>query len=788
MQRERIGGVGQPILAADPLSSGSSRLRGGIQPLYPRGALFALSLALTGLSLPQAYAQGKVLNAAFTSDPIQVDGKPESAWSKATPSEIAICMNPPRTAQLHDCKVSGTVQALWNGPLLYLLFTVTDPDVTTVSQQDAGRSGVQVDIDQYDDKLPKTEEDDGFFTIAADGRQTGTRANANLPYFPPFWTTHLQSYAAAARTDSTGRKIGYTVEAAWSIGDLPLKNGTRIGMDFVVNAVSSSSNATQYQVDWSNGNSKVTNDLWGDVILAGYDGKSRMQLNTFMLRQNIAKATPSASSATGLVRGIWIDESGVDRTLAAAQTALQKATKQSEIDKANAALDAALRGLRRSGKYPDPYDLPAVNTLPDPFTFFNGAKVRSVADWEKRRVEIKDLAQYYEFGAMPPPPQVLTAKSAPNTSGPAASKSITVTVQDGGKTVSFTPVLYLPSTGAPPYPVVVQQTFRASAPPNRAFIQGGYAVLSIPTSDNPAAGVPDIASDDGNHTAAFFTLYPYKPDRAGNDRGILLAWAWGASRGVDALQYLAAHDPDYAKLLDLKKLVVTGFSRWGKAALLTGLLDDRFQVTAPGGSGSGGAAPYRYDSYGNVPFRAVPFGNEYPWGRSTGAETLGDHVRHQTHNSNEMIRRFLNDITPAPVLPRMYQTNTWGYGDRLPFDHHEMIAAIAPRAVIIDNTNDDYADCAEGDAIGYEGAKPVFQFLSAPQNLALDLYMGGGGHSLKPAQAENIVNFANLVLFGKPLADDVKKQLTTDPYLNAGTYDRYYGGLPKMMPWASDVP
>jgi hypothetical protein len=33
----------------------------------------------------------------------------------------------------------------------------------------------------------------------------------------------------------------------------------------------------------------------------------------------------------------------------------------------------------------------------------------------------------------------------------------------------------------------------------------------------------------------------------------------------------------------------------------------------------------------------------------------------------------------------------------------------------------------------------------------------------------------------------VKKQLTTDPYFNAGTYDRYYGGLKKMMPWARDV-
>jgi hypothetical protein len=65
--------------------------------------------------------------------------------------------------------------------------------------------------------------------------------------------------------------------------------------------------------------------------------------------------------------------------------------------------------------------------------------------------------------------------------------------------------------------------------------------------------------------------------------------------------------------------------------------------------------------------------------------------------------------------------------------------------------------------------------------------MGGGGHSLKPAQAVNIVKFANMALLGKPIDADVKKQLATDPYLNAGTYDRYYGGVGKMMPWAAEA-
>jgi hypothetical protein len=145
-------------------------------------------------------------------------------------------------------------------------------------------------VDQYDDKFPKFEEDDGTFTISATGQQTGNRTNAALPYYPAVWSTHLHSFAAAPRDDSQGNRIGYTVEVAWSIGDLLLKNGTKLGMEFVINAVSSATNANQYQIYWSSGNNKGTNDntMWGDVILAGYDGTSPMQLNTFMLRQNPA--------------------------------------------------------------------------------------------------------------------------------------------------------------------------------------------------------------------------------------------------------------------------------------------------------------------------------------------------------------------------------------------------------------------------------------------------------------------------------------------------------------------
>ncbi len=762
-------------------------------------ALAAWFVALCLASATTASAQNAVLRAPFTPAPIAVDGVAEAAWNNAPAVPIAICMSNDLSSRLSNCATGGTARAMWDGALLYLLLTVTDADITTASDADIDQDGVEIYVDQYNDKFPKFEEDDGVVRISAAGQQTGNATNAGLTTYKTVWSSHLKSCAAAALTDASGVTIGYTVEVAWHVGDRPRINGTGIGMEFAINDAASTNRMRQRRIFWSSGANKGTdsNTMWGTVVLSGYEGPpprpgysgpgSAIELDTFMLSRNLAKAN-------GLVRGIWKSEGEIDRAVAAATTALT-ATTQSEIDAANAALDAALRGLRRTGKYPDPYDLPAVATLNDPFLFFDGNRVKSFADWNRRREEIKDLAQYYEFGYMPGPPESLVATATTATYTPPSGRgggepfdytSVKVDIRDQGRSASFTAALSLPASGTGPFPVIVSIDFRSGpSRPASTYPAAGYAVLSIPASDYSARFGPSfagIATDDDAHGGTFFTLYPYDVAK-GRDAGVLLAWAWGASRGVDALKYLMAHDAALAGRLDLDKLVVAGFSRMGKAALVAGFLDDRFKVTVPGASGSGGAAPYRYDSFGNAPYRSAPFGNVYPWGTSPGAETMGDHVRHQTHNSNEMIRRFLNDTVPAAVVPRMYKTDTHGYGTRMPFDHHLIIAAIAPRAVLVDNTNDDYADNAEGDAIGYEGAKPVYQFLGAADKLALDIDMGGGGHSLKPSQVRHIVDFSNHVLFEKPLASGVKTQLTTDPYLGARTYDTYYGGLASMMPW-----
>ena len=51
------------------------------------------------------------------------------------------------------------------------------------------------------------------------------------------------------------------------------------------------------------------------------------------------------------------------------------------------------------------------------------------------------------------------------------------------------------------------------------------------------------------------------------------------------------------------------------------------------------------------------------------------------------------------------------------------------------------------------------------------VWLSTAGAKQSSERSFHACSFANMVLYGKPLADDVRKQLSTDPYLDAGTYD-----------------
>ena len=128
----------------------------------------------------------------------------------------------------------------------------------------------------------------------------------------------------------------------------------------------------------------------------------------------------------------------------------------------------------------------------------------------------------------------------------------------------------------------------------------GYALLVMDTRE--------IASDDINRKGAFYDLYPYTSDPA-EQTGVLMAWAWGASKILDAV--LGENDPQTGLChlrgglaqefnLDPDAAMVTGVSRWGKATAVCGAFDRRFRMSIPACSGAGGLALYNYFSEGKT--------------------------------------------------------------------------------------------------------------------------------------------------------------------------------------------
>jgi|GEM_PF-3436248 len=249
------------------------------------------------------------------------------------------------------------------------------------------------------------------------------------------------------------------------------------------------------------------------------------------------------------------------------------------------------------------------------------------------------------------------------------------------------------------------------------------------------------------------------------------------------------------EVVDPEKIATVGFSWCGKYAFVAAVYDDRIKVAIPGAAGATGPQTYRYN----------PAGNVYSWGRANGGETMGDTIMHNPGRTTEVFRRFLTHFRFYYKLKGIDANGdlSHGYGQRLPYDHHELVASLFPRAVIERNTINDYADGSEGDAIGMQAARIVYRKLIADgltaqahgsNVVANDLvkfnYRGvqtGEPHGTDPEQREREADYVVWYFYGTPAYSTI---LDVDPFYNdvlvaggSNSYERHYGGFRTMMPW-----
>jgi hypothetical protein len=341
---------------------------------------------------------------------------------------------------------------------------------------------------------------------------------------------------------------------------------------------------------------------------------------------------------------------------------------------------------------------PAVEELPDPFRFQDGRRVRTLEDWRQRREEMRELILRYEYGHVPPAPGNVRMdeelESQLGDDGEVLHKVMRLTMGPENK-IATTLHLYIPQTGTGPYPVVLR--FGTDDKCAQMINRRGYAYACFEHRDLD----PDTEGYDVPGPAQ--TAYPEY------DWGSLAVWAWGASRVLDYLVTV----PD----VNGKQVVITGHSRTGKAALLAGMLDERFALVVPNGSGCGGAGSYR--------------------NAGKGVETL------------ELI-----------TLPSRFKS--WfqkdfsrfaGQESRLPFDQHFMRALVAPRPVLsTDGLHDRWANPPGTQAV-WMAAQPVFDFLGVSQDNRC--HFRPGGHNQRPEDYEVLLDVADHYFRGKDVATDL---------------------------------
>ncbi|MFD2163146.1 hypothetical protein ACFSJU_12140 [Paradesertivirga mongoliensis] len=359
--------------------------------------------------------------------------------------------------------------------------------------------------------------------------------------------------------------------------------------------------------------------------------------------------------------------------------------------------------------------LPVIAPLTDPFMRSNGRQ-RSTRfkDWEHRRNEIKREIENYEIGVKPGRPDTITASYQPAELAGSGTLKVTVTVN--GQSLILESQVMLP-VGSGPFPAVIGMNRASGSIPSDIFSSRNIARIvfnhdQVTKYNNP------------KNTDPFYRLYP---EQNIDNSGQYSAWAWGVSRIIDGLELVQSSLP-----VDLSHLAVTGCSYAGKMALFAGAFDERIALTIAQESGGGGAPAWRVsETLGKV-------------------EKLGS-TSHQWFK--EDLFRFAGDNV-----------------SRLPYDHHELMAMIAPRALLVTG-NTDFEWLANPSCyISARATHQVYKTFGIGDRFGFYIDGKHGHCAIPDSQRPAIEAFIEKFLLGNTTANT---NITTHPYTDLD-YERWY--------------
>ncbi len=332
-------------------------------------------------------------------------------------------------------------------------------------------------------------------------------------------------------------------------------------------------------------------------------------------------------------------------------------------------------------------ELPRIETLPDPFLWADGSgRATDFKNWERHRSEILQRLYHYEIGQKP----VVRKK---DVKAQMLGDTLVVDVSVGKETLRLKAFIHYPE-GDGPFPAVIGIGQPYGSMPRELFESRGVAGIAFQFTQ-----VMSHTQKRGEEPIN--RLYPEL-----TAMGAYAAWPWGVSRIIDGLEKVGKKSR-----IDMKRLAVTGCSFAGKMALFSGALDERIALTIAQEPGGGGVNAWRVsETKGNV--ERVRNTN-YAWFLETMKQFEDDNVA------------------------------------RMPIDHHQLAALIAPRALLMLGNPDYEWLCDESGYVSANAARKVWRQFGIADRMGFSI-VGGHSHCQLPeSQYAEVGAFIDRFLLGK---------------------------------------
>lgn len=359
--------------------------------------------------------------------------------------------------------------------------------------------------------------------------------------------------------------------------------------------------------------------------------------------------------------------------------------------------------------------LPEIATLPDPFAWADGSgRSTDFKDWKRHRFEIAHQLQHYELGMKPVTPRDSIEAILNND-------TLRVIVHENGEVLLLTaPIKY--SEGNGPFPAIIGIGRSTGALPEQLFDKRKIAQITFDFTQ-----VMSHTQKRGNEPIN--RLYPEQ-----TEMGSYCAWSWGISRLIDGLEKV-----EKKSRIDLSHLAISGCSFAGKMALFAGAFDERIALTIAREPGGGGVNAWRVSE---------TLENVETLGRTNYAWFL------------ESMRQFAGKNV-----------------NRLPIDHHELAALIAPRALLVLGNTDYEWLAEESNYVSCQAARMVWKAFGIEDRMGFSI-QGGHMHCMLPkSQYPEVEAFIDKFLLGK---------IDVDTFVTKADMFEDMDYL-KWMPWANEI-